>query len=107
MPRDMTAADFRSTLARLHLSQSAFARVLQSLGDDRPWQTVLRCVHELARLDRAVPMPWAVVVLLVLMERAPDAWRLPKPDLALLLKVMSWAPDWQPGTPIKVSVPRR
>ena|ERR1035437_881886 len=71
----MTAADFRATLARLGLSQSALARVLQSLGDDRPWGTILRTVHELARADRSVPMPWSVVALLVLMKRSPEAWR--------------------------------
>ena len=71
----MTPTEFRAALARMDLSQSDFARVLQRLGDARPWPTVLRTVQELASKDRIVAMPWSVVALLRLMERAPRGWQ--------------------------------
>jgi hypothetical protein len=66
----MTPQDFRAALRRLGLSQVGLARRLETLGDDRPYPTRLRCIQELASLGRTTPIPWSVVAMMTLLEAA-------------------------------------
>lgn len=50
----MTADDFRSALARLRLSQSAFARLLARYGDQAEATTILRRVQRWATAEAKV-----------------------------------------------------
>lgn len=70
----MTSVGFRRALSELDLTQSDFARLLQHLGDDRPWPTILRTVQELSRVDRPQRVPWAVAAVIRLLHRL-DGWR--------------------------------
>lgn len=69
----MTPSEFRAALARLSLSQSAFARLLQALA--RSSASQLRSVQRWADETRTEPVPEPVAALLHVMERQPQAWR--------------------------------
>ena len=60
----MTATEFRATLARLHLSQSGFARHIATLAGE---PMSLRTVQAWALGDNPVSAP--VAALLAVMER--------------------------------------
>ena len=64
----MTPAEVRAALKRLGMGQTDFARYLAAHGDDRPLSSILRTVSELCRHERRERTPWAVAVLLRLLE---------------------------------------
>ena len=71
----MNSGDLRSALTRLELSQIGMTDVMIQLGDTRPRATIERTVRELARPGRSKALPWAVVVLVNLLERSNGSWR--------------------------------
>jgi hypothetical protein len=64
----MDSAAFRNRLARLGLSIAQLADTLASLGDTRPRATIERTLYELASPSRTAPAPWAIAVILTLLE---------------------------------------
>jgi hypothetical protein len=64
----MTSEEFRSRLARLGLTVPQLADRLAHLGDNRPRATIVRTLYDLASPNRHTPAPWAVAVILALME---------------------------------------
>lgn len=64
----MTSAAFRERLASLGLTVAQLADRLAQLGDTRPRPTILRTLYELASPGRTTPAPWAITVILTLLE---------------------------------------
>lgn len=65
----MTPAEFRSRLDRLGLTVDQLVTRLGELGDSRPYATIRRNLYGLASPDRTAPIPWAVGVILTMIER--------------------------------------
>jgi hypothetical protein len=65
----MTSAEFRSRLDRLGLTVDQLAERLGELGDTRPYATIRRNLYDLASPSRTAPIPWAIVVILTLLEQ--------------------------------------
>lgn len=64
----MDSTTFRDRLARLGLSVAQLADTLATLGDTRPRTTIERTLYDLASPSRATPAPWAIAVILTLLE---------------------------------------
>lgn len=65
----MTPAEFRSRLDGLGLTVDQLATRLGELGDSRPYATIRRNLYEIASPSRTAPAPWAIAVILTLLER--------------------------------------
>ena len=72
----MTQDEYISALSRLGLDgPNMLARKLLTLGDERPWLTILRTTQRLRRslfdaLERS--MPWSIIIMVRLLEREQE-----------------------------------
>ena len=62
-----------AALEKLNLSQSAFTRRLQELGDPRTFPTILRSVSNQCRGATSVSGEMMVIITLLLAQAKPDA----------------------------------
>lgn len=64
----MDSATFRARLDALGLTVAQLADQLAQLGDTRPRATIERTLYALASPSRIAPAPWAIAVILTLLE---------------------------------------
>lgn len=64
----MDSDTFRARLDALGLSVAQLADLFAQLGDTRPRATIERNLYALASPNRTTPAPWAIAVILTLLE---------------------------------------